>query len=111
MEEGLTLEFKKELAEGLEKEVVAFLNTQGGNTTFLNTQGGNILIGADDGTILGLDDAKSLSLIVIDRIKNNIQPATLGLFNVEVKQAESKSYIRVIVAQGLEKPYYIKSMV
>jgi predicted HTH transcriptional regulator len=99
MEEGLTLEFKKELAEGLEKEVVAFLNTQGGN----------ILIGADDdGTILGLDDAKSLSLIVIDRIKNNIQPATLGLFNVEVKQAESKSYIRVIVAQGLEKPYYIK---
>jgi predicted HTH transcriptional regulator len=32
----------------------------------------------------------------------------LGLFNVEVKQDSGKSYIRITIAQGLEKPYYLK---
>ena len=95
--ENMTVEYKREITEDIEKEVVAFLNSLGGE----------LLIGVnDDGTINGIQDFDRLSLSIIDRIKNNILPATLGLFNVEVKQDSGKSYIRITIAQGLEKPYY-----
>ncbi|NCB98877.1 MAG: transcriptional regulator, partial [Bacteroidia bacterium] len=97
--ENMTVEYKREITEDIEKEVVAFLNSLGGE----------LLIGVnDDGTINGIQDFDRLSLSIIDRIKNNILPATLGLFNVEVKQDSGKSYIRITIAQGLEKPYYLK---
>ncbi len=97
--EGLTVEYKRELSDDFEKEVVAFLNSLGGE----------LFIGVnDDGVIKGVQDPDRLSLAIIDRIKNNILPATLGLFNVEVKQDDGNSYIRIIIAQGLEKPYYLK---
>ncbi|MGB4405562.1 MAG: RNA-binding domain-containing protein [Sphaerochaeta sp.] len=97
--ESITIEYKRELTDGFEKEVVAFLNTLGGS----------LFIGLDDeGTVIGIQNPDKLSLAIIDRIKTNIQPSPLGLFNVEVKQDASKSYIFIIVAQGLEKPYFLK---
>lgn len=97
--ENISVEYKRELTDGLEKEIVAFLNTLGGE----------IIIGADDnGNIVGVDNADKLSLVVIDRIKNNISPSAMGIFNVDVKKSEDKTFIVVTVAQGLEKPYYIK---
>ncbi len=97
--ESITTEYKRELTDKFEKEVVAFLNTLGGN----------IFIGLDDdGTVTGVQYSDKLSLAIIDRIKTNIQPSPLGLFNVEVKQDNGKSYILIIVAQGLEKPYFLK---
>ena len=97
--ESITIEYKRELTEGLEKEVVAFLNTLGGS----------IYIGLDDdGTVIGLQNPDKISLTIIDRVKTNIQPSPLGLFNVEVKQDSGKTYILIIVAQGLEKPYFLK---
>ena len=97
--ESMTVEYKRELSEDFEKEVVAFLNSLGGE----------LFIGVnDDGTINGVQNPDRLSLAIIDRIKNNILPVILGLFNVEVKQDSGKSYIRITVAQGLEKPYYLK---
>ncbi|MFA6707537.1 MAG: ATP-binding protein, partial [Sphaerochaetaceae bacterium] len=71
--------------------------------------GGELFIGiTDDGSIFGVQNPDQLALVIIDRIKNNILPTTLGLFNVEVKQNGNHSYIRITVAQGLEKPYYLK---
>ncbi|NCC64890.1 MAG: winged helix-turn-helix transcriptional regulator [Spirochaetia bacterium] len=97
--ESITIEYKRELTDGFEKEVVAFLNTLGGS----------LFIGLDDdGTIIGVQNPDKLSLAIIDRIKTNIQPSPLGLFNVEVKQETDTSYILIIVAQGLEKPYFLK---
>ena len=43
-----------------------------------------------------------------DRIKNNIQPSTLGLFDVVVETIEGKEVIKVVISSGTEKPYYIK---
>ncbi len=97
--ESMTVEYKRELSEDLEKEVVAFLNSLGGE----------LFIGVnDEGIISGVQNPNQLSLTIIDRIKNNIRPATMGLFNVAVKQDSGKSYIHITVAQGLEKPYYLK---
>lgn len=96
--ENITVEYKREVTDGLEKEVVAFLNTIGGR----------ILIGvSDNGEIVGVQNADKLALSIIDRIKNNIMPSAMGIFNVDVESLTNK-YIVITVAQGLEKPYFLK---
>ena len=42
------------------------------------------------------------------RIKNNIQPSTLGLFDVTVETIDNKEVIKVIISSGTEKPYYLR---
>lgn len=46
---------------------------------------------------------------IADRIKNNILPSTLGLFDIVTEVVEDVSVIKVLVSSGLEKPYYIKN--
>lgn len=93
-------EFKEVLNDKLEKEVASFLNANGGN----------LYIGVDDnGNVIGLNDnIDELQLKIKDRIKNNILPATLGLFDIDVKEHDDKKYLHIIVASGNEKPYYLK---
>lgn len=94
------MEFKGELNDKLEKEVVAFLNNQ---------EGGILYIGLDDdGHPTGLTDLDSTQLKIADRIKNNILPSTLGLFDIVTEVVIGVSVIKVLVSSGLEKPYYIK---
>ena len=101
VQESNRIEFKRELNDKLEKEVVGFLNYH---------EGGHIYIGIDDdGTILGLEDLDGLQLKIKDRIKHNILPSTLGLFDVICEKTENKGYIKITVASGSEKPYYIKN--
>jgi len=98
-EDNLT-EFKAELNDKLEKEVVAFLNSE---------KGGDIYIGiADNGTCLGIDNPDQLQLMISDRIKNNIEPSCLGLFDVYPIEKEKKTIIKIVISRGTEKPYYIK---
>ena len=58
--EGLTTEFKLAYTEDIKKTVIAFANTAGGE----------ILIGvADDGTVVGVDDADAAMLQQVARIR------------------------------------------
>ena len=93
-------EFKLKLTDKLEKEVISFLNTKGGN----------IYIGVnDDGKIIGLDcNVDELQKEIKDRIKNNIVPSTLGLFDCIVENKDNKLYIKIVIAEGVEKPYYLR---
>lgn len=95
-------EFKVKLTDTLEKEVIAFLNTDGGN----------IFIGVDDkGNINGnLGNLDLLQRTIKDKIKDNIMPSTLGLFDVVVNEKNEKKYIQIIVAKGNERPYYLRGM-
>ena len=95
-------EFKVKITDDLEKEVVAFLNTDGGN----------IFIGIDDnGNIKNnLGNIDLLQRTIKDRLKNNIMPSTLGLFDVVVNEKNGKKYIQIIVAKGNERPYYLRGM-
>lgn len=100
MQESNRTEFKAQLTDKLEKEVVAFLNYH---------EGGDIYIGVDDnGTAIGVDNADELQLIIADRLKNNILPATLGLFDIVCEKQDGKTIIHIIISSGPEKPYYIK---
>ncbi len=93
-------EFKAILNDKLEKEVVSFLNADGGN----------IYIGVkDNGEIIGInDDLDKIQLDIKNRIRSNIEPMTLGLFDIKVKSYDSKKYIHLTVAGGNARPYYIK---
>lgn len=93
-------EFKEALNDKLEKEIVSFLNANGGN----------LFLGVNDlGKIVGIEeDLDILQLKIKDRIKNNILPATIGLFDIEIKKYRDKKYLHIIIASGNAKPYYLR---
>lgn len=94
------IEFKKILNDKLEKEVVGFLNTR---------HGGMIYIGVDDdGKVIGVNDIDKVELEIKDRIKQNISPSTIGLFEIITLEEDNKRYIQIIVSGGNQQPYYIK---
>ncbi|HLX53138.1 MAG TPA: ATP-binding protein [Aquella sp.] len=102
MQENNHIEFKRELSDSLEKEVIAFLNYK---------DGGIIYVGIDKtGAIVGVINPDDTQLKIKDRIKNNISPSTMGLFDVVTEMQEGKYVIKVIVASGSEKPYYLSKM-
>ncbi len=100
MTENKHIEYKQQVTPELEKEVVAFLN---GN------EGGTIYIGIDKkGHPVGVEEIDQVQLQLKDRFKNNILPSCLGLFDLVTEKREVKDVLKIIVAGGYEKPYYIK---
>ena len=98
MNESETVEFKEKLNDKFEKEVVGFLNT---------THGGSLYIGLkNDGTPCGLENIDQAELEIKDRIKNNISPSAMGLF--EIVTPPKEDYIQIIISGGNQRPYYIK---
>ena len=94
------IENKEQLNEDFEQEVIAFLNYK---------EGGIIYIGINKtGQVVGIQDIDLTQLQVKDRIKNNIQPSTLGLFDVVVETIDNKEVIKVVISSGTEKPYYLR---
>ncbi len=100
MSETNRIEYKQELTSNLEKEVVAFLNYRGG---------GVIYLGIDNTEkVVGIDDSDSVQLRIKDRLKNNIQPSCIGLFDIISESKNNKDIIRITLAGSSEKPYYLK---
>ena len=100
MTETNRIEYKREWTPELdiEKEVVAFLNYK---------EGGYIYIGIDkDGSTLGVKDVDDCMLRLKDRIKHNISPSAMGLFDIAEEQKDGRSIVKVTVASGIEKPYF-----
>lgn len=99
--ESNRIELKSELNDKMEKEIVAFLN---------NREGGILYIGIDDeGNPVKIQDIDSMQLKIADRIKNNILPSTLGLFDIVTEYIEDIPVTKIVISSGLEKPYYIKN--
>jgi ATP-dependent DNA helicase RecG len=101
MNESHRIELKSRLTDDLEKEVVAFLNSR---------EGGEVHIGYNnDGSLVGVQDADGEMLKIKDRLKNKISPSTMGLFDVQLKVVEGLDTIKIAIASGSEKPYFIAS--
>jgi len=100
MTESNRIEYKRKLTDNIEREAVAFLNYR---------DGGVIYIGMDaDDTVVGVSDADAVQLAVKDRLKNNILPSCLGLFDVFLENRAGKEIIKITLASGPEKPYHIR---
>lgn len=98
MQESNTVEFKREFTAELNKEVVAFANTDGGK----------IYIGIeDDGRICGVEDADAVMLACINHIRNTIRPDPIGMVRCTVRSMEGKSVVELEVGKGSASPYYL----
>lgn len=100
MNETTRIENKTTLTPELdiEKEVIAFLNYK---------EGGFIYIGIDkNGHTVGVDDVDDCMLKLKDRIKNNISPSAMGLFDIVEEKKDGRSVVKITVASGIEKPYF-----
>lgn len=99
MFETSNVEFKRELNDKFEKEVVSFLNAKGGH----------IFIGInDDGSTYGVENIDELQLAIKNMIKDRIDPSPVGFFKIIAEQKDSKNILHIIIASGNEKPYYVK---
>ena len=97
--ENLHTEYVQKVTPELEKEVVAFLNSN---------KGGIIYIGVDkNGVPTGLKHIEKGLLLIKDRLVDNVLPSCLGLFDVLIEEIDGNKIIKLIVAGGYEKPYYI----
>src|SRR5690606_29709274 len=102
MSETNRIEYKREINTDvdIEKEVVAFLNSH---------EGGLIYIGIDKSSkVVGVIDSDGDALKIKDRIKNNISPSAMGLFDVVVEERKGRETLKITVASGSEKPYFKK---
>jgi ATP-dependent DNA helicase RecG len=101
MTESNRIEYKKDISDSLEKDAVAFLNSR---------EGGSIIIGVDPKTndFIGIKNPDCLQLTIKDRLKNNIAPSTLGLFDILLENYDGKIGIKIIFSSAPEKPYHIK---
>ena len=94
--EDVRNEFKVKLTDKFEEEVISFLNSSGGN----------IYIGVNDkGDIIGINgNIDLLQRTIKDRIKDNIMPSTLGLYDVVVME-ESKAKMFVNSPNAIDGNY------
>ena len=71
------IEYKQCLTDDLEKEAVAFLNCP---------EGGVLYVGMyKTGEPIGVKDIDGDMLRIKDRLKNNVMPSCMGLFDVAVE--------------------------
>ena len=97
-QESETVELKAEVTDEIKKEIVAFANGDGGK----------LYIGvADDGTVLGLNDADGVALQVSNMARDAIKPDVTMFLRYETLNIEGRSVVAVDIQQGTERPYYI----
>ena len=96
------IEYKQQLTEDLEKEAIAFLNYHEGGVMYMGIH--------KSGQVIGVSDIDGDMLKIKDRLKNNIMPSCMGLFDVAAESIDSKDVIKITFASGTEKPYYIKKL-
>ena len=99
--ESNRIEFKREVPSSLERMVVGFLNYREGGVLYIGVN--------DDGSVYGVPDADAAQLAIKNRLRDNIAPSCMGLFDVVLMDVDGKAVLRIDIASGCEKPYYIKN--
>ena len=94
--ESESLEFKREYSDTICKEIVSFLNADGGD----------IVLGVtNDGTIVGLDKIDSTMRKISDIITTQIEPNPQAIVSSELRCYEGKTILILHVPKGT-KPIY-----
>lgn len=98
MQEDIVTEFKRDFVSDLNKEIIAFANTDGGK----------IYIGIEDnGNVCGVTDVDGVMQSCVSHIKNTISPDVTPFVKVQRKLIEGKNVIEIEVEKGTACPYYI----
>ena len=93
-----TVELKSVVAEDIKKEVIAFVNSAGGK----------LYIGvADDGTVIGVDNADEVTQQVANMVRDAIKPDATMFIHYTTEEENGKQIITVEIQRGTNRPYYL----
>ena len=96
--ESKLVELKETIVDDIKKEVIAFINSEGGN----------LYVGvADDGHVIGLDDPQSDMLRLTNMIRDTIKPDATMFVECQIEKIDTKDIVRVQVQKGPHAPYYL----
>lgn len=96
--ESEKLELKVQYTTEIKKEIVAFLNSDGGT----------LIIGVDDnGKIVGVENAKDIIERISLMIHEAIKPDASLICSAGEYKEDGKTIVRVVIGRGVKKPYYI----
>ena len=96
--ESETVELKEIVTDDIKKEIIAFANCNGGKL-YVGVQ--------DDGTIIGVEDADSISLQISNMIRDTIKPDITMFVHYETIEEEGQEIIAIDVQRGTDRPYYL----
>lgn len=96
--ESETVELKEVVVDDTKKEIIAFANCDGGK----------LYIGVrDDGTVIGLDNADSVSLQISNMVRDAIKPDITMFLHYETIVENGKNVVVVDIQRGTDRPYYL----
>ena len=96
--ESETVELKEVVVDDIKKEIIAFANCDGGK----------LYIGVrDDGTVIGLDNADSVSLQISNMVRHAIKPDITMFLHYETIVENGKNVVVVDIQRGTDRPYYL----
>ena len=96
--ESETVELKEVVVDDIKKEIIAFANCDGGK----------LYIGVrDDGTVIGLDNADSVSLQISNMVRDAIKPDITMFLHYETIVENRKNVVVVDIQRGTDRPYYL----
>lgn len=96
--ESETVELKEVVVDDIKKEIIAFANCDGGK----------LYIGVrDDGTVIGLDNADSVSLQISNMVRDSIKPDITMFLHYETIVENGKNVVVVDIQRGTDRPYYL----
>ncbi|WP_373233497.1 RNA-binding domain-containing protein [Cohnella sp.] len=96
--ENAICELKREFTPELKKEAIAFVNTDGGE----------IYIGiADDGTVVGVEQAESVLTRIMNMLRDSIKPDISMFTSPSITTINGLQVIVLLIQRGTSRPYYI----
>ena len=98
-QENVDIEFKEMYSKTILKEIVAFANTDGG-TIYVGIR--------DDGTTVGIDDPDETILKITNIIRDGVLPEVVPFVQSELITMDGKPIVKISVAVGVERPYYVR---
>ena len=97
-QETETVELKSIVLDDIKKEIIAFANCDGG-TVYVGV--------ADDGTVLGVENADECALQISNMVRDAVKPDVTMFIHYETMDCEGKSIVAVNVQRGTNRPYYL----
>lgn len=97
--ENQNVEFKQEYVQDIRKEVMAFINAEGGT----------ILVGVrKDGVVLGVDDPDEVMLQTANSLKDSLVPDVMPFVVIRTVELEKRAVVEIEVSTGTNRPYYLR---
>ena len=97
--EDQNTEFKQEYVTDIKKEVLGFINSDGG-TIYVGIR--------KDGEIIGMNDPDGTMLKIANSLKDTLVPDVMPFIKINSLTVENKIIIEIQVNTGTNRPYYLK---